>query len=166
MRYYHGTDKVFREFDIAFALEYKDFGTGIYLAQEEWHAEAIAKRKNKQHAFVRVYDLDIAELKSTFNVKEFKKAKIPWVKFVLQNRNEIVPPKYDIVIGATADARAQDILENFYYRFRKREPSQKEYKQLITDLQVYNYPTQMCLLTQRAVDYVNKHCIKVIDKNK
>ena len=39
MRYYHGTDKSFINFDLSKANSYKDFGSGIYLSEKFWHAK-------------------------------------------------------------------------------------------------------------------------------
>ena len=164
MLYYHGTDMAFDSFDLSFAKELKDFGQGIYLSQKEWHANAIAVGKNSQRAFIRVYDLNIDYLRSHFNYKEFKKAKTPWVKFVIENRNAINRSNnYDIVIGATADSKAQDLIESFYRNFKKlnRSPSKKEYSDLISSLATYNYPIQMCLLTQSVIDYVNRQLVEI-----
>lgn len=164
MLYYHGTDMNFNSFDLSFAKELKDFGQGIYLSQKEWHAEAVALGKNSQYAYIRVYDLDIKYVRDNFNYKEFKKAQKPWVKFILENRNLITRNNnYDVVVGATADSKAQSLIEEFYRRFRRlnREPSKKEYNELISSLAVYNYPTQMCILTQNALNYVNNSLIEV-----
>ena len=49
MQYYHGTDKTFRNFDLSKARNYKDFGIGIYLSEEFWHAESVAKKRNGMH---------------------------------------------------------------------------------------------------------------------
>ncbi len=165
MRYYHGTSKQFKDFDLKFAVRYMDFGMGIYLSQEEWHAELIAKKANKEHAFVRCYDLNMSELREKFKVLEFKKVSIPWVKFVLNNRSKVYLTDYDIVIGATADAKAQAEINSFLKQFRSRNPGHKDYRDLISRLSADHFPTQMCLLTQQAVEYVNEHCVAVTDKN-
>lgn len=159
MIYYHGTPQYFRNFDIKKSLDYKDFGRGMYLSEKYWHAESIAKKRNAEHAYVMEYDLNIDEMRKILKVKEFKKVSIPWVKFVLLNRNKILQPEYDVVIGATADAAAQDILERFYHNHKKREPSIKEYKELIADLSVHKYPKQICLLTEKAIEYVNSRLV-------
>lgn len=77
------------------------------------------------------------------------------MKFVLKNRNAIIKPEYDIVIGATADAAAQDIIENFTRKYKTRKPSKKDYRELLSRLSVNNYPRQICLLSDRAVAYFN-----------
>ena len=165
MRYYHGTDKDFEKFDLAVAQNYKDFGKGVYLAKDRKHAEAIAKKKNGKHAFVRIYDLNIEDMRSVLKVKVFKKTSLDWVKFVLVNRNEIIHTDYDVVVGATADAKAQDLLEEFYHKHKNVNPSVKEYRELISKLAVYRYSTQICLLTQSAVDYVERQYVDNVDIN-
>lgn len=167
MIYYHGTPDSFRKFDLNKASDYKDFGKGIYLSQEEWHATSIAKRRNKDHAYVMKYDIDIKEMRKVLKVREFKKMSIDWIKFVLLNRNQIIHTEYDVIIGGTADAAAQSILEQFYRFWRNRGGNigRKQYRELIVQLAPNKYPIQMCLLTQKAVDYVNDRYIDREDKN-
>lgn len=55
MKYYHGTDNDFNQFDLNKAVAYKDFGSGMYLAREQWHAESIAIGKHGFNAYVKVY---------------------------------------------------------------------------------------------------------------
>lgn len=164
MKYYHGTIHNFKDFDLKFAYRCMDFGAGIYLTQKESHAKSIALKGNSQQAYIRTYDLDINELRKRFNILEFKKASIPWVKFVLENRNELLKPEYDIVIGATADARTQYIINEFNAfckHIKPREPNKTDYKNLIKRLMPENFPVQMCILSQNALDYVNRHLVSV-----
>jgi len=44
MNLYHGTIYKFKQFDIGFAEEYKDFGLGMYLATQLGHARWYANR--------------------------------------------------------------------------------------------------------------------------
>ncbi len=156
MQYYHGTDKAFRNFDLGKAGNYKDFGMGVYLSEEFWHAETVAKKRNGEHAYVMEYDVNIDEMRKTLKVKEFKKTSETWVKFVLHNRNALIQSEYDVIIGATADANAQTEIEKFYRFHKNRQPTKKEYRELIVRLAVHKYPKQVCLRSQRAVDYFDK----------
>ena len=165
MKYHHGTDKNFDKFNIDIAQEYKDFGKGIYLAEGEWHAQKIAKRKNGRHAFVRIYDFDIKDMKKNFKVKIFKKDNNDWLKFVLLNRNKIISPEYDVVFGSTADADAQNKLESFYRKHKHKKPSHKDYDALRKDLQTNNFPKQICITSQVALDYLEEHFIGIYDMN-
>lgn len=155
MQYYHGTDKSFRHFDLSKAGNYKDFGIGVYLSEEFWHAESVAKKRNGEHAYVMEYDVNIDETRKILKVKEFKKTSEPWLKFVLLNRNTLIQSEYDIVIGATADAAAQAEIEKFYRFHKNRKPTKKEYRDLIVRLATNKYPKQICLCSQKAVDYFN-----------
>lgn len=156
MQYYHGTDKSFRNFDLSKAENYKDFGIGVYLSEEFWHAESVAKKRNGEHAYVMEYNVNIEEMRKVLKVKEFKKTSEPWLKFVLLNRNTLIKSEYDAVIGATADAAAQTEIEKFYRNHKNRKPSKKEYRDLLVRLAVHKYPKQICLLSQKAVDYFDK----------
>ena len=162
MEYYHGTDKNFDFFDLNAALIYKDFGRGMYLAQEYWHAEAIALGKNGEHAYVRVYEINSDDMRKYLSVKLFKKKSINWVKYIIENRSKVLVPEYDVVEGITADSDAQDKIETFCRTHKTRVPSIKEYKELISKLRPDVYPIQMALLTQRAIDYVEKQYVKTI----
>ena len=159
MRYYHGTDKSFINFDLSKANSYKDFGSGIYLSEKFWHAKAIATKRNAPNCYVMEYDVNMEEMRQVLKIKEFKKTSESWLKFVLKNRNAIIKPEYDIVIGATADAAAQDIIENFTRKHKTRKPSKKDYRELLSRLSVNNYPRQICLLSDRAVAYFNARYI-------
>lgn len=159
MRYYHGTNKSFRYFDLGKARSYKDFGAGAYLSEEFWHAELVAKKRNDQHAYVMEYDVNIDDMRKVLKVKEFKKTSESWLKFVLFNRNTLIQSGYDVVIGATADAAAQAEIEKFYRCHRNRKPTKKEYRDLIVRLATNKYPKQVCLLSQRAVDYFDANYI-------
>lgn len=158
MLYYHGTDKDFDQFDLNMALPQKDFGAGMYLSQEQWHAERVARAKNGEHVYIRVYDVNMEELRRHLNVRVFKKTSVDWVKYVEINRNSIVDSPYDIVIGATADAAAQKTLEAFHRKHRTRTASPKEYRELISSLSVHRYPIQMAALTQKAINYLENEC--------
>ena len=162
MKYYHGTNKDYDNFNIDLAMIYKDFGRGMYLAKEKWHAESIALGKNGTHAYIRVYDIDFTKLRTVLNIKEFKKASTPWIKYVIENRNKIVNPQFDVVIGATADAAAQKEIESFYRKYRHKDASRKDYRDLMSRLDVYKYPTQVALLTQKAIDYAEQNYIETI----
>lgn len=162
MEYYHGTDNSFNHFDLGLSVTFKDFGSGMYLAKDYDHAESVALGKNGLHAYVYVYDISIEKMRKSFRVLEFKKVSMNWVKFILTNRTIAMNSEYDIVIGPTADARAQDEIEKFYRRHKTRKPTIKEYKQLISKLHPYVYSTQIALLTQSAVDYVEDHYIRAI----
>ena len=163
MTYYHGTDKDFRKFSLNEAQEYKDFGKGIYLSVSAWHAEKIAMKKNGEHAYVRKYNFDIEGMKEKFNIKEFRKGDIRWVKFVIQNRNTIVQHDYDLIIGPTADAAAQELMEHFYRTYKHRKPGRKDYAELISKLQIFNYPEQVCIVTQNALDYIEQRYMGIYD---
>ena len=71
MIYYHGTPAKFRNFDLEKALDYKDFGKGIYLSEKSWHAERVARKRNAKHAYVMEYDLNIDDMRQNLKVKEF-----------------------------------------------------------------------------------------------
>ena len=134
----------------------------MYLAKEYWHAEAVAIGKHGVHSYVKVYNINLEEMRKFFNVKEFKKPSVNWIKFVIENRMSYDFSNYDVVIGPTADAHAQDEIEKFCRKHKSRKISIKEYKELIVKLKPYNYPIQIALLTQDVVDYVESKEVTTI----
>lgn len=161
MKYYHGTNKSFEKFDLSLAREYKDFGSGMYLSVKETHAKSIALRQNDEQALIRVYDFDINEMVEMFNVKRFKKPDIKWLMFVMLNRNRLTVSEYDMIIGPTADANAQEILESLYLNNKIGRINRKDLQEYITRLKPFVLPEQICILTQNALDYVEQHLIDV-----
>lgn len=159
MECYHGTDKEFEHYDLSKSIAYKDFGSGMYLAEEKWHAESVALGKNGNAAYVKIYDLNFDDMLQLYKVKWFKKVSVNWIKFIIESRIKAKNSEYDIVIGPTADARAQDEIEQFYRRHKTRTPSIKEYKELIAKIRPNVYPTQIALLTQAAVNYAESNYI-------
>lgn len=73
MRYYHGTDKSFINFDLSKDNSYKDFGSGIYLSENFWHAKSIATKRNALNCYVMEYDVNMEEMRQVLKIKEFKK---------------------------------------------------------------------------------------------
>lgn len=61
-------------------------------------------------------------------------ALMPMSKFIIENRSNLLNTDYDIIIGPTADARAQDEIEKFIRTHKTKKPSIKDYKQLISKL--------------------------------
>lgn len=164
MKYYHGTPVSFDNFSMSEAKDYKDFGKGFYLAKTFKHASDNARKHNAGSAFVRVYDIDVEDMRKCLMVKEFKKPNRSWLDFVLLNRNSIVAPAYDIVIGPTVDSsNVQQKMEIFYRRMRVSSLGRKDYQEFIKSLAPYNFPAQMCCLTQTAVDYVERFFVEAID---
>ena len=133
----------------------------MYLAKDKDHARSVALGKHGAHTYIRVYDISIEKMRNIFKIKEFKKASINWVKFIIQNRTIPMNSGYDVVIGPTADARTQDEIEKFCRRHKRKEPSNKEYKQLISNLSPFVYSTQIVLLTQDVIDYVEDYIVNI-----
>ena len=131
------------------------------MAKDKEHAKSVALGIHGIHAYIRVYDISIEKMRNIFKIKEFKKASINWVKFIIQNRTTPRNSGYDVVIGPTADARAQDEIEKFCRMHKRKEPSIKEYKPLISNLNPFVYSTQIVLLTQDVIDYVEDYIVNI-----
>lgn len=167
MIYYHGTNVLFDNYNISYSGSYKDFGKGFYLSEKESHARSVALWKGGLHAYVYKYSCKLSDLRSLFNVKEFKSASIDWIKFIILNRVSIIDYGYDIIIGPTADADSQKLVSKFVSTYGTdfdTIPVDK-LKELQFKLKIHIYPNQICLKSQGAIDYfnsrrVNKICVK------
>jgi hypothetical protein len=114
---YHGSIYDFNKIDINRGKPNKDFGRGFYTSRTESQAVNLAKR-NRQieqnrlallsdkapvSAWLYVYEFDLRKM-DTLNVKDFKKADLEWVDFIVENRTNPNPQHgYDVVIGPTAN---------------------------------------------------------------
>lgn len=161
MLYFHGTDVLFKDFDIGFSGLYKDFGAGIYLSKGKNHAKSIALRKIGFDKNIRIYDINTNDMYNLLNVKKFEKPTVEWVKFVILNRIERVSTFYDVIIGPTADSITNNIIKEFLARFKNFKPKEEDYLELIDALKPYKYDTQVCLKSKKAVDYFNTNLKKI-----
>lgn len=164
MVYYHGTDRYFKELQLPSENSYKDFGMGVYLAESELHARKVALWKNGLHAYVYSYKVNITDIKKNFNVKEFRTISIEWVKYIIYNRTNYGGYDYDMIIGPTADAAAQDLIEKFCREHKN--PTINDYKQLQNDLMPImsngqqGHGTQICIKSQELLNIFNQSRVK------
>ncbi len=164
MIYYHGTDKYFKNFILPNEQSYKDFGMGVYLAESEEHARKVAYWKKGINAYIYAYKVNITNIKKQFNVKEFRTISIEWVKYIVYNRTNYGGNDYDLIIGPTADAKAQQVVECFIRKYRN--PTDKNYKELQEALMpvlhngIKGYGTQLCIKSQILLDVFNQSRIK------
>lgn len=159
MIYWHGTGVKFRYFDLSYSRDLMDFGSGIYLSESREHALSIARAKaiRTGAAYVFKYKVNMTDIRKALKVKEFKGASKEWLEFILMNRVGYVQTDYDIIIGPTADARANEIIKNYYNRYvcNGYKILGADYRLLKEQLKVNRYATQICLKTQKAVDIFN-----------
>lgn len=164
MKYYHGTNIYFKNFDISKSGTYKDFGIGIYLSESEIFAKRTALWKGGLEAYIYTYQVNLTNIRQSFTVKEFRTASIEWLKYIILNRQNGIRCDYDLVIGPTADAHAQEVVERFITT--KKNPSANDYKRLQAELMPKTAvdrqlcSTQICVKTQRLLDVFNSSRIK------
>lgn len=160
MKYYHGTGVYFKHFVMPIQKNYKDFGNGIYLATREEQARDIALRKGGIHAYVYTYQVNLSDIRRQFNVKEFNGASTEWVKFIIENRTRWVQTDYDLIIGPTADARIQYVIQmviDYSSCYRLTDADYQRIKQM---LKPEVYGTQICIKSQRLLNVFNNSRIK------
>lgn len=164
MIYYHGTDKYFKNLMLPQEQSYKDFGMGVYLAELEKHARRVANWKRGENAYIYVYKVNITEIKKQFSTKEFRTISIEWLKYIIYNRTNYGGHDYDLIIGPTADAQAQDEVEDFIRTYRN--PTNEDYKKLQDRLMpvskegIRGHGTQLCIKSQELLNIFNKSKIK------
>ncbi len=153
MNIYHGTGVYFNKFNLGLSGLYKDFGSGVYLSVDKSHAKSVALWKNYAEVWVYTYNIDKTKLRDFFNVKEFKSTSVEYLKFIVSCRTGKSDTNYDIVIGPTADANAQFLINDFIANFSN--PTKQDYINLKKKLNFGLYPTQFCFKTQKAINYLD-----------
>lgn len=164
MIYYHGTDTYFKNLMLPQIQSYKDFGMGVYLAESEKHARRVAYWKGGENAYIYVYKVNITDIKKQFVTKEFRTISIEWLKYIIYNRTNYGGYDYDLIIGPTADAQAQDEVELFIRTYKN--PTNEDYKKLQAILMpmskegIRGHGIQLCIKSQKLLDIFNKSKIK------
>ena len=154
---YHGTDTYFKEFRMP-EIDSKDFGAGVYLAVNKEHAMRVAYWKalhsGSSYRFLYTYNINLDSVRKRYKVKIFRGASVEWIKYVMKNRSCGSGLDYDMIIGPTADASAQRIIN---------EVCKNEFRSIKIDygavrnrLKVGVYGNQVCIKSQRLLNEVNK----------
>ena len=165
---FHGTIYDFSIIDLSVCRINTDFGRGFYLTEDKAQAVDFAsklrdrengrrfKRKKKllNTAYVYEFQFDI-NLVQRLNVKVFSRVDKEWLKFIVLNReSNMMMHNYDIVIGPTADARAQSIIADYRYKLKETNFSDDICKEVISKLRVHKLTTQYCFCTYEAIQYL------------
>lgn len=117
-------------------------------------------------SYIYTYQINITDIRKNFKVKEFRTPSIEWLKYIILNRQYGTRCDYDLVIGPTADARAQELIQRFM--MNNENPSSNDYKLLqaklmpkaAIDKQLCS--TQICVKTQKLLSIFNNSRIKEI----
>lgn len=112
---YHGSSVEVKEPRLLKIQRELDFGKGFYttsdLEQASRWAKRTTQRLKQERAFVSVYEIDDAVMK-TLNCLEFQKSDVEWLKFVVSNRKGIaVEGNWDIIIGPVANDRTAPVID-------------------------------------------------------
>lgn len=140
--------------DVDVVLDSTETVMGIYLTDSYDRAKSVASWKGGAHAYVYTYKINITDVKSRYNVKEFRGASLEWIKYIVYNRNHLDPKiDYDLVVGQTADARTQYLVNDFIRN--NSQPTDQDYQKLKVALVRVNFGTQLCIKSQRLLDEFN-----------
>lgn len=118
MKLYHGSN-IAVEYPVILKSDRRlDFGTGFYLTssyeQAQRWASLTAKRRGVGNPVITVYEFDESSL-SDLHVLRFEKATEEWLRFVSENRNNILfADDSDIVIGPVANDRTMPVIKLYF----------------------------------------------------
>lgn len=160
---FHGGPLYFDKIDLSKSKGYKDFGPGFYLAESYYHAENRVLGNNMS-GFVYVYAVPKTfNVKSKENFKWFYTASIPWLDFILDNRDhKNRNHNYEVVIGPTADANTVVLIEEYKMGAFGNPDTNRAKEALIAKLKTYKYSFQTCLCSYNVVNQIRRiDCISV-----
>lgn len=159
MIYYHGSNVLFDNLRMPVILKCGDFGSGVYFTDIKSRAVRVAIWKQGQNAYVYTYKVNLTEIKSLYNVKEFKTASVEWIKYVIRSRMGDTFADYDMVIGQTADVRTNFYINEFLRMYPN--PTTSDYKKLVTLLTKPDFGTQICVKNENLLSLFNASKIKI-----
>jgi len=173
---YHGSSYDFDAIDLQQGRPYKDFGQGFYTSADIDHAKSMAERNAQMrksklrrlepgHELIMKwlyhYQFDAGKTKE-LALKEFTGADREWGLFITLNRlGKIVPHKYDIVIGPTANDFTNPTIQFYMSGGVGEVGSDRAVDELIRLLLPYKLPAQHFFATKRAIE-----CLTLIRKER
>lgn len=115
---FHGSAVAVQSVDLSIGSRQKDFGQGFYTTTNRGQAEKFARLKARQgrteQGFVSAFAY---KPQSDIVIHRFEAADSEWFDFVLFNRSrqreKLLPPPSDIIIGPVADDAVGVVLNNF-----------------------------------------------------
>lgn len=156
---YHGTNVVFNKIDLNFCKELKDFGRGFYTTDDIGMAKRWAylnKVRGGGGQYIYSFKVDFKDLRKVLNIHEFKPG-ISWVDYILLNRQGLNKGiDYDIVIGPTADARAQIEIDKFCQIYGGIRADKELKLRLINALHTERLNKQYCFKTMNSIRLLEK----------
>ena len=112
------------------------------------------------HAYVYTYQVNLSDIKKAFNVKEFRGPSKEWVQFIISNRTGWIKTNYDLVIGPTADARIQYVIQYITEVYGNYKLTDADYMRIRQMMRPDVYGTQICVKSQRLLNVFNHSRIK------
>ena len=159
MLLYHGSNVAVKKPKIIIADRRLDFGTGFYLTssyeQAERWAELTVQRRGNGQQIVSVFEMDEEALK-TLSVLKFEQASVEWLKFVSNNRNDVLfHDDHDLVIGSVANDRTMPVLKLYFSGvYTEEEAIKRLLPQKLKD--------QYAFKTKRAISVLTFKEVKVL----
>lgn len=158
LRLYYGSNVCFDFPNFLYFKDKKDFGKGFYMTDNlktatDW-ALRYRKRGISKEAYLYSAVVDLQQLRKLIKVHECR-LDVPWLDFIIRNRNDrLFVPSEDLIIGPTADAHAQILIEDFCVYKGGLDADITSKKNLITNLHTENLAKQYCFRTELAISYL------------
>jgi hypothetical protein len=167
---YHGSYTEIKTPNLSFARRATDFGNGFYLTDNREQADEIAldrgDLKNLAYGVNNQYAYSEKNAVLCFN---FEKADVPWLEFVLFNRDvrsreyvnqarcQELLATYDIIIGPVADDDLSPTINELIITLQNLPANNPERvarikSDTISDLRPYRYKYQVCFRTPAALN--------------
>ena len=161
MLLYHGS---LFDFDVPLLSRsrgHRDFGNGLYLAEEEIDSLGCCFKGNSRYGFLYVFEIDEDEVLSRPDVVEFVEPDMDWLRMIYDCRMAGRPSSGNpsIIVGPTAGHRVNELFRS--YR-RRCVPFAECVDELRENIVTDKFGFQWCLRTQEMVDglrLVNKELV-------
>lgn len=119
---YHGTDRLFQNFDFSFAKPNKDFGKGFYLTTDLQQAKKWANAKNHFNNYVMTYELD-EKLLGSLTIHQLLCYNTEWLDYIVKCRIESFEENCDLVFDRIADSLRGEQITDLLRRYWLKEVS-------------------------------------------
>jgi len=164
---YHGSTFLFDNIEFNKGKPYKDFGKGFYVTKNRNHAINLAmrnkliesKRGNSDvQAYLYTFEFNLDGV-NNFKVKEFNKANLEWIQFVIANRKSRERThEYEIVMGPTANDDTMSVINAYLDELFGEIGSNIALEALINRIKPDALPYQIYFASEEATKLLTQKC--------
>lgn len=151
MLLYHGSPSDFAFPSLSWSRGHRDFGNGLYLAEDEIDSLGCCLKGNSRQGFLYTFEVDGDALLSRPDTIEFAEPDEGWLRMVYDCRMSGRPSSGDpsVIVGPTAGHRVNELFRS--YR-RLGVPFADCVDELGDGIVTDRFGIQWCLRTQEAID--------------